>query len=141
MAVQTIAGTDMVLSANEIEIGCAQDIDVTITTATSSAACRASGGWAQAVAGQHSWTASTSGLVRIATAGDAATNMTYANLRALQIARTPVSLEFGSEVVGDTKMSGTAIITETKVTSPLSGAGTFTVSFEGNGPLVITTNS
>lgn len=141
MAVQTINGVDLVLKSNDVEIGCAQDIDVTITTATSGATCRASGGWKQTVAGEHSWTASTSGLIRIATGTDAAGNVTYKSLRALQISRTPVELTFGSDVVGDEVATGMAVITETVATSPISGAATFTVSFEGDGPLTFSTNS
>jgi predicted secreted protein len=140
MATSTISGIDLILSVNDIAIGCAQTIDLEVKTETSSATCRASGGWAEVVAGRHSWTASTSGLYRIATAGDVATNMTLANLQALQIARTPVAIEFGSETVGDQKVAGNAIITSVKRTAPETGAGTFAVSFEGTGPLTFTTN-
>ena len=140
MAVQTISGIDLLLKVNGVAIGCAQSIDVEVKTDTTSATCRASGGWAESVGGRHSFMASTNALYRIATGTDAATNVTAANLMALQIARTPVAIEFGSAVAGDQKMAGNAIITSVKYTAPESGAATASVSFEGTGPLTFTTN-
>jgi predicted secreted protein len=141
MAVVPVSGIDLTLSAQGAEIGCADSINLSIDTATSTAACRASGGWQENVAGQHSWTADTSGIIRIATGTDKAGNRTYADLTALQLARTPVTLVFGTATSGDTKYTGTAIITSTKATSPLDGAATFTVAFLGTGPLVPSVNA
>lgn len=142
MAIQKISGVDLTLKADGIEIGCAGAIDLTITTATSSATCRASGGWEETVAGRHSWNASTGGIIRLATGTDAATNKTYADFTALQIARTPVELIFGTGISGDTIYTGTAIITSTKATSPEDGgAATWAIDFLGNGPLVPSTNT
>ena len=140
MATQSLSGIDMVLKVGTVIIGCAQKIDVAVKTATSSAACRASGGWEEHVAGRHSWTAGTDGLVRIATGTDAALNVTATNLLALQIARTVVSLTFGSPIVGDQLLTGNAVITDWKVSAGIDGAATFTVSFQGTGPLTPTVN-
>lgn len=138
--IQTISGIDLTLKVDGIEIGCADSIDVTITTATSEATCRASGGWTESVAGRHSWSASTSGLIRLATLTDAAGNKTYKDLVALQIARTPVEIVFGTDIAADTVYTGSAIITSTKATSPSDGAATFSVDFTGSGPLVPSVN-
>lgn len=139
-SITNVLGVDLVLKANGIEIGCAQSIDVDIKTATTSAVCRADGGWEQTIAGRHSWTASTSGLIRVAIGDAIATNMTYADLTALQITRTPVTLIFGTSHTGDHTLTGTALITDTKATSPLDGGATFTISFTGTGPLVQSIN-
>jgi len=140
MAVQTISGIDLIISVEGTPIGCADTINMSIDTATSTAACRASGGWAESVAAQHSWNADASGIQRVATGTDKAGNKTYSDLTALQLARTVVDIVFGTSIVGDTKYTGTAIITSTKATSPLDGAATFTVSFLGTGPLVASVN-
>jgi predicted secreted protein len=136
-----IQGNDLTLILDGIDIGCADTIDFTITTATTSAVCRADGGWAQTVPGQHSWTASTGGLIRLATGADAADNKTYTDLRKLQIARTLVTLKFGTDISGDEVATGQAIITSTKATSPANAAATFTVDFQGTGPLTFSTNA
>lgn len=138
--VQTLSGIDMLLKVGAIAIGCAQKIDVDVKTKTSSAVCRASGGWEESVAGAHSWTASTDGLMRIATGTDAATNVTAANLLQLEVSRTVVAISFGSPTVGDSIISGNAIITGVKISAGLDGAATFTVSFQGTGPLTFTPN-
>jgi predicted secreted protein len=140
MAVIPLSGIDLEIKVNGVAIGCASDINVSLTTAMSSAACRQSGGWASNVPGQHSWTADTSGIIRLATGGDKATNRTFTDLVGLQIARTPVAVEFGSAISGDTKYTGTAYISDTKPTSPLDGAATFSVSLVGDGPLVPSVN-
>jgi predicted secreted protein len=141
MAVIPLSGIDLELSVNQIPIGCASDISVSIETQMSSAACRQSGGWASNVPGTHSWTAESGGIIRVATAGDKATNRTFADLVALQLARTPIDLVFGSAISGDTKYTGKAYIGSAKPTSPLDGAATFSVSFIGDGPLVPSINS
>lgn len=140
MAVTNVNGVDLTLSVDGIIIGCADGIDLTITTATSEATCRATGGWTETVAGRHSWTASTGGLIRIATGTNAANEKTYQDLVALQIARTLVELRFGTPTTGGDVYTGNAIITSTKATSPSDGAATFTVDFAGTGPLTTTTN-
>lgn len=140
MAVVPLSGIDLELSVNGVAIGCADTINVSIDTAMSSAACRQSGGWASNVPGQHSWTADTSGIVRLATGSDKATNRTFTDLAALQLARTPIDIVFGSSISGDTKYTGKAYISNTKPTSPLDGAATFSVSFIGDGPLVPSVN-
>jgi predicted secreted protein len=140
MAVINVNGIDLTLSLNGAEIGCADTITMALSTATSTAACRASGGWAENVAGQHSFTLGTGGLIRIATGTDATGNRTYADLMALQIARTTVTFSFGTAIAGGTKYSGTAIITSNEATSPIDGAATFSVSLVGTGPLLVTTN-
>lgn len=141
MAVSTLSGIDVILKVNSIAVGCSQSIDIDLKTATSSAACRASGGWEDTVAGRHSWTGSTSVLYRISTGTDIPLNMTATQLIALEIARTVVSVEFGSAVVGDTKYTGSAIIEGVKITAGLDGAATASVTLKGTGPLVATVNA
>ena len=141
MAISTLSGIDVILKVNAIPIGCAQKIDLDLKTATSSAACRASGGWEDTVAGRHSWTASTDVLYRISSGTDVPLNVTAAQLIALEIARTVVAVEFGSAVSGDTKYTGNAIITGVKVSAGLDGAATASVSLQGTGPLTSTVNA
>jgi predicted secreted protein len=140
MAVTNVSGTDLTIYVDSIEIGCSDSIDFTISTATSDAACRAAGGWTEVVAGRHSWSSSTGGLVRISTGQDKAGNKTYQDLVALQIARTPVMLKFGTSIAGGDVYTGMAIITSSKATSPAGAGATFTVDFTGTGPLTSTTN-
>ena len=141
MAISTLSGIDVILKVNAIAIGCSQKIDIDLKTATSSAACRASGGWEDTVAGRHSWTGGTDVLYRITTGTDVPLNMTATQLIALEIARTVVAIEFGSAIVGDTKYAGNAIITGVKISAGLDGAATASVSLQGTGPLVATVNA
>lgn len=141
MAIQNINGIDLTLKVNGIEFGCAQAINLNLKTATTSAVCRGDGGWDQAVAGRHSWGTDTSALIRFVSGTDTATNITYKDLMALQIARTPVACVFGTAILGDTKYTGTALITDIKASSPLDGGATFTITLQGTGPLVPSVNA
>ena len=141
MAVSTLSGIDAILKVNAIAIGCSQKIDIDLKTATSSAVCRASGGWEETVAGRHSWTGSTDVLYRITSGTDIPLNMTATQLIALEIARTVVAVEFGSAVSGDTKYTGSAIISGVKISAGLDGAATASVTLQGTGPLVGTINA
>ena len=137
----TLSGIDVILKVNAIAIGCSQKIDIDLKTATSSAACRASGGWEETIAGRHSWTGSTDVLYRISTGADIPLNMTIAQLMALEVSRAIVAVEFGSATTGDTKITGNAIITGVKVSAGLDGAATGSVSLQGTGPLVFSVNA
>lgn len=141
MAVTNIAGLEMAILLNGVPVGCADNIGLTLTTAMSTAACRAAGGWAENIAGQHSWGASVSGILRVATGTDASGNRTGADIALLQINRTPVTVVFGSPITGDTKYTGTALISEYAPSGPLEGAGTFSATLVGSGPLVPAVNA
>lgn len=136
MPVTNVSGVDISLRLNGVEVGCASSVSLALTTAMNAAACKATGAWDENVPGRHSWTADVDGLIRVATGIDKAGNRTYADIMALQIARTAVEVVVTSSITGDTMYTGTAYLTSTAQTAPLDGNATFTSSLVGSGPLV-----
>tara|TARA_B110000285_G_C14782171_1_gene449058 strand:- start:404 stop:697 length:294 start_codon:yes stop_codon:yes gene_type:complete len=72
-------------------------------------------------------------------AGTAISNKTLSDLFTGYLAtRTSFDLTFGntSATAGNTKYTGTAWLTSASLTAPLEDTSTFSVSFQGSGPLV-----
>lgn len=98
------------------------------------------GKWRTKVAGLLGWTASCEALACYDGYG-------YYDLLALMIAREPVTIKLAgrdavdendnwqAEAVGDKYLEGQAIITGLPKTAPNNADATFSISFEGTGPL------
>ena len=99
-----------------------------------------SGGWEDHMEGLRNWDASCDALYAwLDPAGTAISNKTLSDLFTGYLAtRTSFDLTFGntSATAGNTKYTGTAWLTSASLTAPLEDTSTFSVSFQGSGPLV-----
>lgn len=86
-------------------------------------------GYKTSLGGILSWTCSGEGFF----AEDAAYG--FDDLFAVWAARTAVTVMISSQVSGDKKYTGSALLINLKRTAPLEANTTFTVSFEGTGAL------
>lgn len=123
--------TDVVVRINDIIVGCAQAVDITVSRAIDPASCSASGGWAQGSPGERSWSGSISALARLFEAAEEATNISYDDLLAMLTDGARVELEFSQ---GSTKRyGGFAYVSELSFSKPESGNCNWSASFAGDG--------
>lgn len=92
-----------------------------------------SAGWTEALGGLKSWTADSKGYFDLAEAEES-----FSELFALYVARSPVTVEISSNVTGELKYSGSALITELSRGAELEANVTFSIKFEGTGALTET---
>lgn len=103
--------------------------DLDISMATRETTNKDSGGWKSSLGGALSWTCSAEGYFdEIATYG-------FDELFAVLTARTAVTVMISSQVTGDKKYSGSALLTSLKRSHPTEDNVTFSCSCEGTGVL------
>ena len=129
-----VAGTLVAYSTNAT---------LNVNHSTRSTSSKESGGWEDNMEGMRNWDVSCDALYAwLDPAGSAITNKTLSDLFTGYLAtRTSFDLTFGSTAVtglGNTKYTGTAWLTSASLTAPLEDTSTFSVSFQGSGPLVQT---
>lgn len=134
MAVKTIKGKDVGIYLNDILVGCAQEVSLSVSREEVETTCRASGDFKEYTPGDVEWSGSLSGAQRVATAPDAATNFTYENAMDGTLAGTLFTLKFGTDTEGDPVYSGQVFFTSAELSGSRSDA-TFSVSFRGTGAL------
>ena len=127
-------GTDLLVYIDSTHpIGLSTDCSITINRATRDTSNKDSGGWKTVLPGQREWTVSCNALV----AFDNTYNLTY--LTALMIAGTVINLKFQTgNTAGDPSFSGTALITSVNASAANQSNTTFSISFQGSGPLALT---
>lgn len=140
MAIRNIPGKLMGLYINNVLVGCIQDVSLSINREEVETTCRASGDAKEFTQGDYDWSGSASGALRVATAGDAATNFTFENLVDAILAGTTFDVTVGTETVGDPVYSGSAFFTSAEITGSRTDA-TFSGSFRGTGELAKTINA
>ena len=142
-------GTQLVVLIGTEVIGYATSCSLSVAIDTPDASTKQSLGWADEIGGQRSWSLTTDGLATVVP-GTVATYYSTAELMAASIARTAVTVKFttidnstvgGVTLVnGDVAYSGTAFIESVDLTADMENPVTYSVSFKGTGPLVISTN-
>ncbi|MFZ4797048.1 MAG: phage tail tube protein [Bacteroidia bacterium] len=103
--------------------------DLDISMAVRDTTNKDTAGWKTGLGGMMNWSCSGEGLF----AEDAAYG--FDDLFAVLTARVSVTVMISSAITGDKKYSGSALLTNLKRTAGLEDNATFTVSFEGTGPL------
>lgn len=103
--------------------------DLDLTMATRDTSNKDTGGWEESLEGRMSWSCSAEGLLVQNLAGN------YSTLFAKLTARTPVTVMLSSAVTGDKKWSGSAFVTNLKLTAADQSNTTFSCSFKGTGAL------
>jgi predicted secreted protein len=143
-------GTSLVVLIGTEVIGFATSCSLSLAIDAPDASTKQSLGWADEIGGQRSWSLTTDGLATVVP-GTVATYVTTAELNALAIARTAVTVKFTTvdnstvggvtPVTGDTIYSGSAFIESVDMTADMENPVTYSVSFKGTGALTIGTNA
>ena len=143
-------GTSLVVLIGTEVIGYATSCSLSLAIDTPDSSTKQSLGWADEIGGQRSWSLTTDGLATVVP-GTVATYVTTAELNALAIARTAVTVKFTTvdnstvggitPVSGDVIYSGTAFIESVDLTADMENPVTYSVSFKGTGVLTIATNA
>ena len=143
-------GTSLVVLIGTEVIAFATSCSLSIAIDAPDASTKQSLGWADEIGGQKSWSLTTDGLATVVP-GTVATYVTTAELNALAIARTAVTVKFTTvdnstvggvtPVTGDVIYSGSAFIESVDMTADMENPVTYSVSFKGTGVLTIATNA
>jgi predicted secreted protein len=143
-------GTSLVVLIGTEVIGYATSCSLSLAIDTPDSSTKQSLGWADEIGGQRSWSLTTDGLATVVP-GTVATYVTTAELNALAIARTAVTVKFTTvdnstvggitPVSGDVVYSGSAFIESVDLTADMENPVTYSVSFKGTGVLAIATNA
>jgi predicted secreted protein len=143
-------GTSLVVLIGTEVIGFATSCSLSLAIDAPDASTKQSLGWADEIGGQRSWSLTTDGLATVVP-GTVATYVTTAELNALAIARTAVTVKFTTvdnstvggvtPVTGDVIYSGQAFIESVDMTADMENPVTYSVSFKGTGVLTIATNA
>jgi len=143
-------GTSLVVLIGTEVIGYATSCSLSLASDTPDASTKQSLGWADEIGGQRSWSLTTDGLATVVP-GTVATYISTAELNALAIARTSVTVKFTTvdnstvggvtPVSGDVIYSGSAFIESVDLTADMENPVTYSVSFKGTGVLTIATNA
>lgn len=143
-------GTSLVVLIGTEVIGYATSCSLSLAIDTPDSSTKQSLGWADEIGGQRSWSLTTDGLATVVP-GTVATYVTTAELNALAIARTAVTVKFTTvdnstvggitPVSGDVIYSGSAFIESVDLTADMENPVTYSVSFKGTGVLAIATNA
>ena len=122
-------GTLIGVYSNNVLIARVITNDLDISMATRDTSNKDTGGWAEALEGRMSWSCSAEGLLVQNLAGNFSTQ--FATLTA----RTAVTVMVSSGVAGDKKYTGSAFMTNLKMTAPDQDNTSFSCSFTGTGAL------
>jgi predicted secreted protein len=143
-------GTSLVVLIGTEVIGFATSCSLSLAIDAPDASTKQSLGWADEIGGQRSWSLTTDGLATVVP-GTVATYVTTAELNALAIARTAVTVKFTTvdnstvggvtPVTGDVIYSGSAFIESVDMTADMENPVTYSVSFKGTGALTILPNA
>jgi predicted secreted protein len=143
-------GTSLVVLIGTEVIGYATSCSLSLAIDTPDSSTKQSLGWADEIGGQRSWSLTTDGLATVVP-GTVATYISTAELNALAIARTAVTVKFTTvdnstvggvtPVSGDVIYSGSAFIESVDLTADMENPVTYSVSFKGTGVLTIATNA
>lgn len=130
-----INGTNLVIKVGGVPILKATTASIEMSVDMPDATTKDSQGWAEFFAGVRSWTLSSDGLIDYATSASVETD----ELVAMLIARTPVSVSFGTSTSGDMLLSGSAYVSSISQTADMESPSGFSVSFQGTGALTQST--
>jgi len=121
----TINGIDFVVQIGTQTIGGQQGATLNRSKETIDATHKGSNGWKQVVAGMKEWGIEADGLIVMNDAAFAALETAFLN-------DAPVQVSIGA---GNMRYQGSAIITDFPLEAGYEDLATYSVTFEGTGPL------
>lgn len=121
-----IKGLDVIVKVGSQVVGGQRNASLEMSAETMDTTTKSSNGWAEKIAGLKSWTTSCDGIYFLDDAGLKAVETAFFN-------GTAVDLEFSKGT--DFGYKGSAIITSMNAEAGQDDVVSYTVSFEGSGPL------
>lgn len=140
MAVNEQKFENLGLSVGGTLLYCANSIGIDASTDEIETSCKRSGSNKTYIPGGQSMTASADGVMTTADGDDAAENVTSENLFDIWANKTIVDLTFGSDLPGEAKYAAKAFITSYSNSAAFGEAGSYSVGFRVNLPMVKTIN-
>jgi predicted secreted protein len=131
-------GTLLVVKVGGVAVAHSTSCSLSVSVDLPDSTTKDSGGFASQIQGLRSWSVSTDGLAVIESA---AAGVNVEDLYSSISSRTDVTLTFSTFVSGDKIWTGTAQIESLDFTGDMESPATFSASFTGTGPLVMTTNA
>ena len=135
-------GTSLVVLVNNEVIAYSTSCSLSIAIDAPDASTKESGGWADEIGGQRSWSLTTDGLATVSPTTTIATYVSLPELSVLALNRTAVTVMFttvtaggATPIVDDAKWSGSAFIESLDMTADMENPVTYSVSFKGTGVL------
>tara|TARA_R110002020_G_scaffold301366_1_gene516811 strand:+ start:36 stop:473 length:438 start_codon:yes stop_codon:yes gene_type:complete len=142
MADGQLNGTDLGVYIAGTLVAYSTSATLNVNHTTRSTSNKEDSGWETSMEGYRNWDVSCDALYAwVDPAGSAITNKTLSDIfTAYVTTRTSFELTFGANggASNDTKYVGTAWLTSASLSAPNEDTSTFSVSFQGSGPLVQT---
>lgn len=136
MAVKIIKGYDVAFYKDDILVGCADEVSLSVKVAEDETSCRATGGESEYEPGKTDITGQVSGIIRQATSPDAATNITAENIMDATLAKEVFEFRYSLGAgTGSARYSGNAFFTGADVSGSQEGNGKFSASIRVTGGL------
>lgn len=129
MAAQAIKGLDVLIKVGAQVVGGQRNASIEMSAEVIDTTVKTSGGWAEKIPGQKSWTSSCDGVYFLTDAGMTAVQTAF-------VSGTEVELEF-SNTTG-IYYKGKAIITSMSMEAGQDDVVSYSISFEGTGALSTT---
>lgn len=126
--VERIFGNSVSLYVDDILVGCAKSIEISLEATELDTSCQGQGNLSQAKPGRIKATWSIEMLDRQATAGDSATNITGDNIFTKITNGTAVTILYGTNTAGDIVHEGSGYIKSFKQSGSLDGIGSISCS-------------
>ena len=132
-----INGTKFGVYVGGTKIAFATSASISINHNLRDTSTKDSGGWREQLEGQRDFEISVEGmLIFLNTDGTAITCLTINELYSSYIAtRTVFEIKFSTEITGDIKWSGNALMTSISIDTPNEDSSTVSASFSGTGAL------
>jgi predicted secreted protein len=131
-------GTLLVVKVGGVAVAHSTSCSLSVSTDLPDATTKDSLGWATQIQGLRSWSVSTDGLAVIESA---AAGVNVEDLFSSISSRTDVTVTFSTFVSGDKIWTGVAAVESLDFTGDMESPATYSASFTGSGPLVMTTNA
>lgn len=123
-----VSGNIMTIYKGGVQIACTTDASFTLTNNEIIVTCKDNNGAEQITIGGQSWEFTVGGIFQYDNVGaDELTDMA--------IDKEIAIIRFGTDVIGDFYLEGSAYITNINITSPLNAPVTYTATFKGTGPI------
>lgn len=140
MAKTTVTGKEIMISIDDIVVGCANSGEFTSDVSMVEAACRESGAYYDAVPDKFEAELSLDGFVAYDSPVDA-TAMRAMDLAALHMNKTLVDWSYGIVTSGQKSWAGKGYITSYSESGEQEGAATYSVTIKPVGSYGIVTNA
>ena len=123
-----VNGNILLVYMEDEALACTTQASINVTNEQIEVTCKDNNGAKTYILGGQDWSITVGGLI-------AYDNDTIIPLMDNVLAKVPVTVRFGTAVVGDPYFQGEAVMTNLTMDAPLNGVATWSATFSSNGPL------